>query len=146
MNISSTSQNILDGIIDLYDPINELLGNLWFKPEWFFIVISGILGAYVAIRIEREIENKRKLYDKKLWKLAISTTLEATARFWITPIIWFILFVIFVYVLKLGRNNYPTITVILLFGLILYYLWKRKRKKEELISRLKKNEKKISKN
>ena len=138
MSITNVSNNILNSIIQLEEPINYFFQDLWFKPEWIFIFLSGVIGAYVAIKMNKIFENKKRIHSKSLIKHSISTTLEAVFTVFFYPVLWAIGILIVIGLIKTGMTYSSTVTLFILLLLGIFYLWRKKKKNKELVKRFKK--------
>ena len=72
--LTKISNYVLNEIIKIGPFINSFF-NFWFKPEWIFVFISGVVGAYVGIKLNKRFGENKRIHSKSLIKQSINTTL-----------------------------------------------------------------------
>lgn len=139
MNFTNGSINFLEDILEIEGPIKTGLNNL-FSPDWLLILASSVIAAYVAIKIDRHFQNRKRIYQDQLIKIAAKETIIAFLIVFISIIIYGSLLLAFLNILRYGKENNPLITIclLILIGILYYYI--RKWRKRKRYDRFKKKE------
>lgn len=139
INFTDFSTNFLNGIVELGPFIISFINEIWLKiPEWIFIFISGVVGAYVAIKMDRIFQQKTRIHFKSFIKQSSSAALKVIVYIFFIFFMWAAAIIIIIGLIKVGMSYSPilTLVVLLITGLIFYF--KRKKKKNDLVKRFKK--------
>lgn len=139
-SIEEFSSNLLNIILSLESPVTSIFQNFWGKlVEWGFVILSTIIGAIVAIKIERKFQSKQKLYGWKLVKETFNETIGITASIFLWGLLVGIGILIAISLIRKGMEYSSTITLIVVILLLIIWNWKKKKKNAELTSRFKKD-------
>ncbi|MEK6951650.1 MAG: hypothetical protein AABX29_01410 [Nanoarchaeota archaeon] len=140
INLSeATATKILNWLLSFETPVNSFFDSFWGRlPDWGFIVISTIIGAVVALKLERRFENKQKLYGWKLIKEAFNETAGITGALFIYGLFIGAGIIITLSLIKKGMEYSSSVTLIIFIFLLLWHLYSKKKKNKKLVSRFKK--------
>ena len=103
-----------------------------------FVFLSGIIGAYAAVKVSKKFEKKQRVHTKSLMKHSVSTVFEAVVMVFLYPVLWAIGILIAIGLIKWGMRYSPPTTLLVLLVLGGLYIWRRKKRKKDLENRRKK--------
>jgi len=144
MDLTNTSVTILNNILGLEKPLTSFLDQ-WVSSQWFFIFAAAIISAYVAVKVNKYFEDKKRINTAKLIKLASKESLGAFLIVFCYILFWGIGILLFIQVVRWAMGYSPILTLLILIGILGILYDKRKKRKKELIQRFqkKKNSKEI---
>jgi cytochrome c biogenesis protein CcdA len=141
--LNNSSAWVLNSALSLEAPTQALLNNFWGKvAEWGFILIATVIAAIVAVKVDRKFRNHERINNWKLWKEVIMESFSVTFGIFMYGVLIGIGIIITIRLINLGMKFSALVTLLIIIGLLLFWRYKRTKKKKELVKRLQRGKQK----
>lgn len=128
MSFSNFADDLLNATIQFEKPINQFFQDYWFEPEWVFMILSGIVGACVAVKVNKFFENKKRIHTKDLMRESFFTTFGVVSIIYLYTLFAGAVILSVIALIKRGML-YSSIATLLIIMVTVSFIWKRKKKK-----------------
>ena len=129
-SIDRIAAQILDPILQAEQPVTDspgvILGRL---TDWFFLFLSAIIGAIVAVKIYRMFAHKKRLHHPKLFWAVVKEAFSVTVSTLMIAVVGFALIVIGLGAIRGGAQRSPFLTVAALILVPAYFIQRRREKR-----------------